>query len=685
MSCPRCGLSIEELEPRVFSFNSPYGACTSCNGLGTKLEVDPELVVKDKTLTLREGAIEPWRRGGKALVLHYRRLLRHLGEERGFSIDTLFKDLPQSIRTLILYGDGEEGDFEGVIPNLERRYMQTDSEYMRGEIQKVMSFLPCPVCQGARLRPEALAVTVGGRSIREVTQMPVQKAKSFFSSLQLTEKESLIAHDVLKEIRERLSFLTDVGLEYLTLDREASSLSGGEAQRIRLATQIGSGLVGVLYILDEPSIGLHQRDNRKLLSTLKALRDLGNTVIVVEHDENTIRSADYVVDLGPGAGREGGEVVACGTPQEILRSPRSLTARYLRGDLFIGTPKKRRKIDVQKTLLIRGAEEHNLKEIDVTIPLGLFTCVTGVSGSGKSTLVDEILYRALAKRLYQSREKVGRHRDIVGADQIDKVIVVDQSPIGRTPRSNPATYTGLFTVIRDLFSRLPEARMRGYRPGRFSFNVKGGRCEACMGDGIKKVEMHFLPDIYVPCEVCRGFRYNAQTLQIQYRGKTIADVLSMTVEEALEFFKHIPPALEKLKTLHEVGLGYVELGQSATTLSGGEAQRVKLATELSKRATGKTLYILDEPTTGLHLADIEKLLKVLQALVDAGNTILVIEHHLDVIKSADYIVDLGPGGGEEGGKVVARGKPEEVAAVKESYTGEFLRKVLKVPPQHVIV
>lgn len=679
-ACPHCGISYEELEPRMFSFNSPYGACSSCNGLGTKLEVDPELVVKDKNLSLLEGAIEPWRRGGKALVLHFRRLLRSLAYEKGFSMETPFKELPRDIQKLILYGDGEEGNFEGVIPNLERRFGQTESDYMREAIQKVMDFRVCPACQGSRLRPEALSVKLGGKSIQEVTCMPIQSAGRFFASLHLTDKERLIAHEILKEIQERLSFLANVGLDYLTLDRESGSLSGGEAQRVRLATQIGSGLVGVLYILDEPSIGLHQRDNRKLLETLKALRDLGNTVIVVEHDEATIRSADYIVDLGPGAGRHGGEVVAVGTLQEILKSPRSLTSRYLRGELSIDLPKKRRPMNAKKVLVIRGCEEHNLKKIDVTIPLGLFTCVTGVSGSGKSTFVNDILYRALSRALYRSREKVGKHRDILGIEQLDKVIIIDQSPIGRTPRSNPATYTGLFTVIRDLFSRLPEARMKGYRPGRFSFNVKGGRCEACEGDGIKRIEMQFLPDIYVPCEVCRGFRYNEQTLQIRYRGKSIADVLAMTVEDALTLFEHIPRALEKLKTLYEVGLGYIQLGQSATTLSGGEAQRVKLSSELSKRSTGRTLYILDEPTTGLHLADIDKLLKVLRALVDAGNTVLVIEHNLDVVKTADHLIDLGPEGGEEGGWMVARGTPEEVARSKKSYTGEFLRKILKVSP-----
>ncbi len=676
-ACPDCGVSYEELEPRSFSFNSPYGACASCHGLGTKLEVDPGLVVPDKTLSLIEGAIEPWRRGGKALVLHYRRLLRSLAYDQGFSMETPFGELPRSVQDLILYGDGGNGDFEGVIPNLERRFVQTESDYMREAIQKVMDFRLCPSCEGARLRPEALAVTVGGKSIREVVRMSIKEGSRFFSSLELSQKEKMIAEEVLKEIRKRLSFLENVGLDYVTLDREAGTLSGGEAQRVRLATQIGSGLVGVLYILDEPSIGLHQRDNQKLLDTLKSLRDLGNTVIVVEHDEATIRAADFIVDLGPEAGRKGGEVVAIGTLEEILRSPRSLTAKYLKKELSIETPKKRRQKDPKKLLVVRGCGEHNLKNIDVPIPLGLFVCVTGVSGSGKSTLVNDILYAALSRKLYRSRVHVGKHRDILGAEKLDKVIIIDQSPIGRTPRSNPATYTGLFTVIRDLFSRLPEARTKGYKPGRFSFNVKGGRCEACEGDGIKQIEMQFLPDIYVPCEVCRGLRYNEQTLQILYRGKSIADVLAMTVEEALSLFEHIPPALDKLKVLYEVGLGYVELGQSATTLSGGEAQRVKLAAELSKRSTGKTLYILDEPTTGLHLADIDKLLKVLNALVNSGNTVLVIEHHLDVVKTADYLIDLGPGGGEEGGEVVATGTPEEVGQIARSFTGQFLRKRLK--------
>ncbi|MFH1858056.1 MAG: excinuclease ABC subunit UvrA [Candidatus Omnitrophota bacterium] len=675
--CPRCGTSFEELEPRMFSFNSPYGACPTCHGLGSKLEVDPELVIKDKNLSLREGAIEPWRRGGKALVLHYRRLLRSLSYEKGFDLETPFRDLPRDIQRLIFYGGGEEGSFEGVIPNLERRFIQTESDYMREMIQKVMDFSPCPACQGSRLRPEALAVTIGGKTIREVTQLSIREAAHFFNLLRLSEKEKLIAHEILKEIQKRLQFLANVGLDYMTLDRESGTLAGGESQRVRLATQIGSGLVGVLYILDEPSIGLHQRDNRKLLVTLKALRDLGNTVIVVEHDEATIRSADYIVDLGPGAGRHGGEIVAKGTLPEVLGVTDSLTARYLRGELSIGIPLRRRSVNAKKALVVRGCREHNLKNIDVTIPLGLFTCVTGVSGSGKSTLVNDILYRALARKLYRSREHAGVHRDIVGIEHLDKVIIIDQSPIGRTPRSNPATYTGLFTTLRDLFSRLPEARMKGYRPGRFSFNVKGGRCEACEGDGIKRIEMQFLPDVYVPCEICRGLRYNEQTLEIRYRGRSIADVLSMTVEEALNLFEHIPHALDKLKTLYEVGLGYIQLGQSATTLSGGEAQRVKLATELSKRSTGRTLYILDEPTTGLHLADIEKLLNVLQALVAAGNTVLVIEHHLDVIKTADYLIDLGPGGGEEGGQIVACGMPEKVAQSEHSFTGEFLRKILK--------
>ena len=685
LACSKCGLSFEELEPRMFSFNSPYGACQTCNGLGTKLEVDPELVVKDKELSLREGAIEPWRRGGKSLVLHYRRLLRHLGDDRGFSIDVPFRELPREIQKLIFYGEGDDGRFEGVIPNLERRYVKTESDYMRQEIEKVMSFLSCPTCNGARLRPESLAVTLHGKSVQAVAEMSVKEAFSFFSQLPLTERERHIASEILKEIRERLRFLMDVGLEYLTLDRPSGTLSGGEAQRIRLATQIGSGLVGVLYILDEPSIGLHQRDNEKLLNTLKALRDLGNTVIVVEHDEATIRSADYIVDLGPGAGRHGGEVVAEGSLEKILQSRDSLTGKYLRGEFQIPTPGRRRSLRRENVLVVQGAEEHNLKRIDVTIPLGLFVCVTGVSGSGKSTLVDEILYRALARRLYGSRSKVGRHRGIVGVEKIDKVIVIDQSPIGRTPRSNPATYTGLFTSLRDLFSRLPESRLRGYKPGRFSFNVKGGRCEACLGDGIKQIEMHFLPDVYVTCEICKGLRYNAQTLEVRYRGKSIADLLEMTAEEALDLFKNIPSAVDKLKTLFDVGLGYIQLGQSATTLSGGEAQRIKLATELSRRSTGRTLYLLDEPTTGLHFADIDKLLKVLQALVETGNTVLVIEHNLDVIKVADYLIDLGPGGGEEGGTVVAKGTPEEVSRTERSYTGKFLRKVLNQRREDVIL
>ena len=685
LACSKCGLSFEELEPRMFSFNSPYGACQTCNGLGTKLEVDPELVVRDKNLSLREGAIEPWRRGGKSLVLHYRRRLRHLGDDRGFSIDVPFRELPKEIQKLIFYGEGQNGRFEGVLPNLERRYVQTESDYMRQEIEKVMSFLTCPACNGARLKRESLAVTVHGKSIRAVTEISVKEAFSFFSGLPLTEREQHIGSEILKEIRERLRFLMDVGLDYLTLDRQSGTLSGGEAQRIRLATQIGSGLVGVLYILDEPSIGLHQRDNEKLLNTLKALRDLGNTVIVVEHDEATIRCADYIVDLGPGAGRHGGEIVVERSLEKILQSRNSLTAKYLREDFQIPIPVRRRPFRRENALTIQGAEEHNLKRIDVTIPLGLFICVTGVSGSGKSTLVDEILYRALARKLYGSRLKVGRHRGIAGADKIDKVIVIDQSPIGRTPRSNPATYTGLFTHLRDLFSRLPESRVRGYKPGRFSFNVKGGRCEACLGDGIKQIEMHFLPDVYVTCEVCQGLRYNAQTLEVRYKGKSIADLLEMTAEEALDLFKNIPPAFEKLKTLVEVGLSYIQLGQSATTLSGGEAQRIKLASELSRRSTGRTFYILDEPTTGLHFADIDKLLKVLQALAETGNTVLVIEHNLDVIKVADYLIDLGPGGGGEGGTVVAKGTPEEVSRIEHSYTGQFLRKILNRSHPDVIL
>ncbi len=679
-ACPECGISYEELNPRNFSFNSPYGACPSCGGLGTRVEVDPELVVREKGRSLSEGVIEPWRRGGgRGAMMYYRALLREVISVYDLDPGTPFSRFSRKDQRLILYGGDRPvwgKPWEGVIPYLERRFRETESDYVREEIHRYMSVLPCHSCHGARLRPESLAVKVAGKSIWDVTRMSVTGAREFFAGLSLSGRESLIAHQVLKEIKKRLEFLLDVGLGYLTMDRRSSTLSGGEAQRIRLATQIGSGLVGVIYILDEPSIGLHPRDNNKLLSSLKTLRDLGNTLIVVEHDAATIKSADYIIDLGPGAGKHGGELVAAGTLAELIRSPRSVTAKYFRGELKIEIPEKRRKTEGRSFLEIVGGREHNLKNVDVRIPLGVFNCVTGVSGSGKSTLVDEILYRALAQKFYRSTEKPGAHDRIKGMEFIDKVVVVDQSPIGRTPRSNPVTYTGAFTPIRQLFSQLPEAKLRGYAPGRFSFNVKGGRCEACQGDGIKKVEMHFLPAVYVPCEVCRGKRYNEQTLEVKYKGKSISDALAMTVEEGLELFRNIPAIRNKLDVLTRVGLGYLEMGQSATTLSGGEAQRVKLSSELSRRGTGRTLYLLDEPTTGLHFADIDKLLRVLMALVDAGNTVLVIEHNLDVIKCADHIIDLGPEGGEAGGRVVACGSPEEVARDEASHTGRYLREIL---------
>jgi len=677
-ACPECGVSYEEIEPRMFSFNSPYGACNACDGLGTIIDIDTDLVIPDKTKSLRE-AIRPWRVGGMRIILHYRRLLRKLGQEYGFDIDTPFNKIPKKIRDVILFGSKSPDlgvYFEGVVPNLLRRLKDTDSEFMRTEINKYTSISICPECKGRRLKPEALSIKINGISISDVSGFSVKSAKKFFSDLKLTEVEKKIGCQILKEILERLGFMANVGLDYLTLDRISSTLSGGEAQRIRLATQIGAGLVGVLYVLDEPSIGLHQKDNAKLLDTLKALRDLGNTLIVVEHDEATIRNADYIIDLGPGAGKHGGYVIAQGRIDDIIDSKESLTGSYLRGELKIGVPGKRRKAIKSKSIIIRKAREHNLKSIDIQIPLGLFVCITGVSGSGKSTMVDDILYKALAKKFYGSKEKPGAHDEIKGVDQIDKVVVVDQSPIGRTPRSNPVTYTGVFSFMRDIFARLPESRKRGYKPGRFSFNVKGGRCEACQGDGIKQIEMHFLPDVHVTCEVCNGRRYNHETLQVLYKGKSIADVLEMTVEDGMELFKNIPHIQQKLKTLCEVGLGYVELGQSSTTLSGGEAQRVKLATELSKIGTGKTLYMLDEPTTGLHFADIDRLLKVLHALVEGGNSVLIIEHNLDVIKSADYIIDLGPGGGDEGGRIVACGTPEEIIKIPFSYTGQYLKKHL---------
>ncbi len=679
-ACIHCGVSFQPLEPRLFSFNSPYGACPGCDGLGNCQEIDPDLVIPDKTKTLRSGAIAGWRRGGKSLLIYLRRLLRTVSDRHGFSLDKPFKDLTKEQRDLVLYGEpGDEWrSFEGVIPNLERRFKETESEWMKEEINRFMSLKPCEKCRGSRLKPEALAVKVHGKGIMDITAFSIEEADRFFREIELSPQEDHIAHQILKEVRARLGFMANVGLGYLSLDRMSGTLSGGEAQRIRLATQIGAGLMGVLYVLDEPSIGLHQRDNEKLLEALLALRDLGNTLIVVEHDEATMKCADYLVDLGPGAGKHGGRIVAVGTPEEVMRNPDSLTGQYLSGKIGIQAPEQRRDWKKRKKLVIKKASENNLRGIDVEIPLGVFTCVTGVSGSGKSTLVDEILFKGLSRKLYQSKEKPGKHEAILGADQIDKIIEIDQSPIGRTPRSNPATYTGLFGPIRDLFAKLPDARMRGYPPGRFSFNVKGGRCEACEGDGVKTIEMHFLPDVYVTCEICKGKRFNEQTLEVRFKGKSIADVLAMPVEEALGVFENVPAVHTKLKTLRDVGLDYIELGQAATTLSGGEAQRIKLSTELSKRATGKTLYILDEPTTGLHFADIHRLLTVLQTLVDQGNSVLVIEHNLDVIKSADYLVDLGPEGGSGGGKLVASGSPEEVAANPASYTGHFLKKALSV-------
>jgi excinuclease ABC subunit A len=680
-ACAKCGISYSEVEPRIFSFNSPYGACPVCNGLGTKPEFDPDLVVPDKNKSINDGAIEAWKRGGKGYILYYRWLLRELSREADFSLDEPFKKLPKNIQKIILYGSAQyytnNKPFEGVIPHLGRIFRQTESEYLKQEISRFMSTLPCHACLGARLKKESLSVTINGKNIWQISRMSVKQAYDFFENLELNERQKLIANLILKEIKKKLKFCVNVGLDYLTLDRKSSTLSGGEAQRIRLATQVGSCLVGVLYVLDEPSIGLHVRDNAKLLSTLKALRDLGNTLIVVEHDESTIRSADYIVDLGPGAGRHGGEVIFSGNTKELLKDRVSLTAKYLRREVRIELPLKRRSYKDKKTIEIKGAMEHNLKNIDVKFPLGVFICVTGVSGSGKSTLIDEIFYRALAKNIYKSKDKPGLHKQIIGMESVDKVIVVDQSPIGRTPRSNPITYTGVFTHIRDLFCQLPQARMRGYKPGRFSFNVKGGRCEACQGDGIKKIEMHFLPDVYVKCDVCKGRRFNEATLEIKYKGFSICDILEATVEEALELFGNIPKIKNTLSCLYDVGLSYIQLGQSAVTLSGGEAQRVKLSAELSKRSTSKTMYILDEPTTGLHFADVAKLLQVLQRLVDKGNTVIVIEHNLEVIKSCDYIIDLGPDGGDKGGNLVACGSPEEIQSNKKSYTAGFLTNVLK--------
>jgi excinuclease ABC subunit A len=688
LSCPDCGTSIGEIEPRLFSFNSPYGACVPCGGLGIRKEVAPEMVIAHPSLTILEGVIKPWGVPGGYLK---NSTLPALCDRYGFDLKTPWSEYPDSIRRVILYGTGEEdihykyrfkggkgeyhGSYEGLLKWLERRYNETGSDHVRAQVEEYMMDKPCHFCGGKRLRKEALAVEVSGKPISEVVEMNVKEACSFFDGMKLNRRDAEIARQIVKEINDRLNFMTNVGLEYLTLERSAATLSGGEAQRIRLATQIGSSLSGVLYILDEPSIGLHYRDNRRLLDTLCRLRDMGNTVIVVEHDEETILSADHVIDLGPGAGRKGGELVAQGKPARIMNSRRSLTGKYLKGKKFIETPVLRGGGN-GKYLTIRGACEHNLKSIDVSFPLGLFVCVTGVSGSGKSTLVNDILFRVLARHFYRSRAQAGSHVSVEGLEHIDKVVEIDQSPIGRTPRSNPATYTGLFTPVRLLYSGLPEARMRGYREGRFSFNVKGGRCDSCKGDGLVKIEMHFLPDVYVRCDSCRGKRYNRETLEITYKGRTISDVLEMTVEEANEFFSNIPQIKRKLEVLSEVGLGYIHLGQSATTLSGGEAQRVKLASELSKRSTGKTLYILDEPTTGLHFEDIKHLLAVLHRLVDRGNTVLVIEHNLEVVKTADHIIDLGPEGGDGGGWIVAEGTPGEISREKRSYTGKYLRRVI---------
>ncbi|OKO96010.1 Excinuclease ABC subunit A [Geobacillus proteiniphilus] len=689
-ACPYCGFSIGELEPRLFSFNSPFGACPDCDGLGAKLEVDPDLVIPNDELTLKEHAIAPWEPQSSQ---YYPQLLEAVCRHYGIPMDVPVRDLPKEQLDKILYGSGGEPiyfrytndfgqvreqyiAFEGVIPNVERRYRETSSDYIREQMEKYMAEQPCPTCQGHRLKKESLAVLVGGKHIGEVAAMSVTEALAFFDGLELTEKEAQIARLILREIRDRLGFLQNVGLDYLTLSRSAGTLSGGEAQRIRLATQIGSRLTGVLYVLDEPSIGLHQRDNDRLIATLKSMRDLGNTLIVVEHDEDTMLAADYLIDIGPGAGIHGGEVVAAGTPEEVMNDPNSLTGQYLSGKKFIPIPAERRRPD-GRWLEVVGAREHNLKNVSVKIPLGTFVAVTGVSGSGKSTLVNEVLYKALAQKLHRAKAKPGEHRDIRGLEHLDKVIDIDQSPIGRTPRSNPATYTGVFDDIREVFAATNEAKVRGYKKGRFSFNVKGGRCEACHGDGIIKIEMHFLPDVYVPCEVCHGKRYNRETLEVTYKGKNIAEVLDMTVEDALDFFASIPKIKRKLETLYDVGLGYMKLGQPATTLSGGEAQRVKLAAELHRRSNGRTLYILDEPTTGLHVDDIARLLHVLHRLVDNGDTVLVIEHNLDVIKTADYIIDLGPEGGDRGGQIVAVGTPEEVAEVEASYTGRYLKPILE--------
>ncbi len=687
-ACPDCGASIEDVSPRLFSFNSPYGACPKCDGLGTKREIDPSKVISNYDLSIAEGAIGPLEWG--SLGTNYYQMLKSLVEQHGFTVYTPVREMTEELIDTILYGskgrkvpfryvDSFKREhvyqlpFEGLVTNLERRYRQTESQGIKEEIESYMTSHPCPACKGMRLKPEALAFRLNGVNIAVLTGKNISACYEFFQELRLDGKAEIIARQILKEIRSRLKFLIDVGLSYLSLDRRAETLAGGEAQRLRLATQVGSGLVGVLYVLDEPSIGLHARDTKRLLNTLKRLRDLGNTVVVVEHDEQTIRSADHIVDIGPGAGIHGGHIVCAGPLQRILDHPASLTGKYLKGDLFIPLPESRRKGN-GKWLILRGASEHNLKDIDVAIPLGVFVCVTGVSGSGKSTLVNDILYRALASKFYRSREQAGAHRALEGLEHLDKAIIVDQSPIGRTPRSNPATYIGVFDHIREFYAQLPEAKMRGYRKGRFSFNVRGGRCEACQGEGIIRINMIFLPDVFVPCEVCKGKRYNRETLEVKYKAKSISDILSMTVEEGLEFFAHIPPIKRKLQLLFDVGLGYIQLGQPATTLSGGEAQRIKLTAELSKRETGRTMYILDEPTTGLHFADVQRLLDVLFRLVNNKNSVLVIEHNLDVIKSADWVIDLGPEGGEDGGGIVACGTPEDIINSSESYTGQYLRK-----------
>ena len=678
-ACPECDISIPELSPRLFSFNSPHGACETCDGLGTRMELDPELIVPNADFSIQEGAIEAWRKGGKRMSIYYAHVLRDFAKSYKVNMDTPWKKLSEKTRDIILYGD-PEGDhgpgFEGVIPNLEYRFHNTDSEYVKERIHQYMSVQPCPACKGARLRPEALCVLIADKSIRDFCAMNINDAIAFCNALTLTGEKAEIAAPIMKEVMKRLSFLANVGLEYLTLDRTAGTLSGGEFQRIRLASQVGSGLVGVCYVLDEPTIGLHQRDNDRLLATLLQMRDLGNTVIVVEHDEDVIRAADYLMDLGPGAGQLGGKVISAGTVAEVMADEKSLTGGYLCGALSIEVPRERRHRNPHSGIRIKGASENNLKNIDIAIPVGALTCITGVSGSGKSTLVNEVLYKSLARALNGVRVRPGANKGVLGLGCLDKVIDIDQSPIGKTPRSNPATYTGVFDGIRQLLTKTPEAKLRGYNAGRFSFNVKGGRCEACQGQGTVKIEMHFLPDVYVTCEECKGTRYNRETLEVQYKGKNIAGILDMTVSEAVNFFKNHPPLRDTLLTLTDVGLGYVTLGQSSTTLSGGEAQRVKLAAELCKRSTGKTVYILDEPTTGLHFADIQKLMNVLARLVDRGNTVIVIEHNLDVIKCADYIVDLGPEGGDRGGTVVACGTPEEVADNPESHTGRYLRRVL---------